>query len=58
MALNSKITEKRGLIFIINNAKLLQLKQNNLSVVQKIHKALIHINSLRKNFIANFFDIC
>jgi len=29
----------RGHIFIINDAKLLQFKQNNFSIVQRIHEA-------------------
>jgi len=43
-----------GIVFIINNAKFLQFKQNNLSIVQRIHKVF----SLKKNVIADFFVNC
>jgi len=51
-----KVQELPGGEGLINNAKLLQFKQNNFSIVQRIHKTP-HINS-RKIVIANFFDNC
>jgi len=42
----------------INNAKVLQFKENYFNIVQRIHKKKLRKTNLRKNVIVNFFDNC
>jgi len=42
-------------MFIINNTKLLQHKQNGFSIVHRIHKGN---SNLGKHFLAEFFGNC